>query len=164
MRLIDADALPLRMWTRTAQYFQDDIVASVETAFMENVAEAENAFLFDMIRAIREAPTINIEGLRRGKTMTREWGTIKSGRCVCKKCGESFNTWEIFQKKCPKCGYDGTMTNGDRIRNMADEELQEWLCGIMTAEACDMTCPGRDMCVPGHAGLEDWLKQEARNE
>ena len=52
------------------------------------------------------------------------------------------------------------MTNGDKIRGMTDEELQKWLCSIMTAECCDMSCPGRDMCTFGHNGLYDWLKQE----
>ena len=54
------------------------------------------------------------------------------------------------------------MTNGDKIRSMTDEELQKWLCSIMTAECCDMSCPGRDMCMLGHNGLYDWLKQEVQ--
>lgn len=54
------------------------------------------------------------------------------------------------------------MTNGDKIRSMTDEEMQKWLCSIMTAECCDMSCPGRDMCMLGHNGLYDWLKQEVQ--
>lgn len=46
---------------------------------------------------------------------------------------------------------------------MTDEELQKWLCSIMTAECCDMSCPGRDMCMLGHNGLYDWMKQEAHD-
>ena len=56
------------------------------------------------------------------------------------------------------------MTNGDKIRSMTDEELQKWLCSIMTAECCDRSCPGRDMCMPGHKGLYDWLKQEVQSD
>lgn len=55
------------------------------------------------------------------------------------------------------------MTNGDKIRSMTDEELQKWLCSIMTEECCDMSCPGRDMCTFGHNGLYDWMKQEAHD-
>lgn len=54
------------------------------------------------------------------------------------------------------------MTNGEKIRSMTDEELQKWLCGLMTAECCDRSCPGRDRCMPGFNGLKWWLEQEAQ--
>lgn len=41
------------------------------------------------------------------------------------------------------------MTNGDKIRSMTDKELQKWLCSIMTAECCDMSCPTKKAHKPG---------------
>ena len=55
-------------------------------------------------------------------------------------------------------------TNGDRIRAMGNKELSEWLCSIMTGECCDMTCPGREFCEPGHKGLLDWLQATYKEE
>ena len=49
-------------------------------------------------------------------------------------------------------------TNGDHVRAMDNKELSKWLCSIMTGECCDMTCPGREFCEPGHKGLLDWLQ------
>lgn len=72
MRLIDVDALPLEKWTREAQYFQDDILVAhigagfmkdkkddIGDSFMRTLAEDENRYLFKVIKAIREAPTVN---------------------------------------------------------------------------------------------------------
>lgn len=53
------------------------------------------------------------------------------------------------------------VTNADRIRAMSDEELADFLYGVMTAECCDRSCPGRETCEPGHKGLLEWLKQPA---
>ena len=52
-------------------------------------------------------------------------------------------------------------SNADRIRAMSDEELAKWLCSIATAECCETSCPGRELCSKGHNGLMDWLKQPA---
>lgn len=55
-------------------------------------------------------------------------------------------------------------TNGDRIRTMDNKELSEWLYSIMVSECCDMTCPGREFCEPGHKGLLDWLQATYKEE
>lgn len=55
-----------------------------------------------------------------------------------------------------------TMTNGDKIRSMTDEELAKWMCSVMTVECCDCTCPGRDVCTK-HNGLDKWMKREMKN-
>jgi len=51
------------------------------------------------------------------------------------------------------CDMDGCkgrkMSNGDRIRQMSDEELAEWLAGYTA--------------YPPHGWL-DWLKQEAKDD
>ena len=55
-------------------------------------------------------------------------------------------------------------TNGDHVRAMDNKELSKWLCSIMTGECCDMTCPGREFCEPGHKGLLDWLQAIYKEE
>ena len=56
------------------------------------------------------------------------------------------------------------MTNGDRIRDMNDDELAEFLCSHMAH--CDPRyCPGEHLCgcEEGKAsGLKLWLSQPAR--
>ena len=56
------------------------------------------------------------------------------------------------------------MTNGDRIRAMTDEELAEFLCGMMTADQCAQSCPARERCYYGHNGMVEWLQQPAEVE
>ena len=48
----------------------------------------------------------------------------------------------------------GTITNGDRIRAMTDEELQQFLCQISTCETCPFASFG--------CKVDEWLKQEAK--
>ena len=49
------------------------------------------------------------------------------------------------------------MTNADRIRQMSDEELAEWL-NDHNFNCPPVDCPGEDNCVDCWIG---WLKQEA---
>lgn len=51
------------------------------------------------------------------------------------------------------------MTNGNKIREMTDEELAQWICHHVQCARC----PGGDWCSPGHNGTLDWLKKEAEN-
>ena len=46
------------------------------------------------------------------------------------------------------------ITNGDRIRNMTDEELQQFLCQISTCETCAF-------CKEWGCKIDEWLEQEA---
>ena len=48
------------------------------------------------------------------------------------------------------------MTNGDRIRKMTDDELQQFLCQINTCETCPFAEYG--------CKVDEWLKQEDCNE
>lgn len=57
-------------------------------------------------------------------------------------------------------------TNADRIRDMSDDELAEWIC---EGRDCQLphTCPGYHLCtgVDGKAnGLKKWLKQPVEDE
>lgn len=79
--------------------------------------------------------------------------------------------------KCKKYGGDGVVSycvlgpcsderksNADRIRNMTDEELANWIINIDT----DHPCPpdGSCACMNNNCmnGWLDWLKQEAETE
>lgn len=54
------------------------------------------------------------------------------------------------------------MTNGDKIRQMDDDELARWLCESRHPNDCN-ECSGYDYCLMdgGKAnGLKEWLKME----
>lgn len=84
----------------------------------------------------------------------------------CKNCIRLINSWcqqtmsapDIYEVR--DCPYFRQKTNSDRLRQMNDTELAEFLCG-----ACDCTtgkCPGEDLCTwgDGHAnGILKWLQQ-----
>ena len=59
-RKIDLESLPLKDWKKEATMFQDDYTAGVETSWLLNVAKAENKMIWEMIRAIEEAPTLTL--------------------------------------------------------------------------------------------------------
>lgn len=58
-----------------------------------------------------------------------------------------------------------TMSNGDRIRAMTNQELAEFLCEVCGCYVDN--CPGATMCVPGDGkanGLKKWLEQPSEEE
>lgn len=57
-RKIDLESLPLKNWKKEATMFQDDYTAGAGTSWLLNVAKAENEMIWEMIRAIEEAPTL----------------------------------------------------------------------------------------------------------
>lgn len=55
------------------------------------------------------------------------------------------------------------MTNGDKIRQMTDEELADFFCGIFQCCVNDKECekcPIYDGCAQNVMCVERWLKQE----
>jgi hypothetical protein len=57
-------------------------------------------------------------------------------------------------------------TNGDRIRNMTDEELSAFLGGVAdncSYNACD-NCPMYGACVDVPLSRDKWLKQEVSED
>lgn len=58
------------------------------------------------------------------------------------------------------------MTNGDRIRQMTDEELAEFLNSIVLhcrQESCSATCSMWECCSSISDYQEEWLKQEVKD-
>lgn len=56
---------------------------------------------------------------------------------------------------------DNKPTNADRIRNMSDEELAEWINSKDTCEQCAYTPGGLCMRKPCTNGILKWLQSEA---
>ena len=52
------------------------------------------------------------------------------------------------------------MTNGDKIRQMTDEELADIFCRM--ERSCD-ECAARKFCHKNQNGYFTWLKQEAQD-
>lgn len=86
-------------------------------------------------------------------------------------CKTMHESGEIWDRDCEALGMaiaalrgQTAATNADHIRAMDDDELAKWLCGISTAECCDISCPGRDMCERGSNGLAKWLRLPYKTE
>lgn len=80
----------------------------------------------------------------------------------CRYAAES-----IDGEHCRNCARNATdnfrpMTNADRIRNMTDEDLANFLCNISSAgdDQCS-ACVATDKCRTGHNGMIDWLRSAA---
>lgn len=98
---IDRKAIPLKKFIKTAQMFSDDIICAIGTNFMENIAESENKELFEIIKAIQEAPTADVAEVKHGEWLIKE--TALGTCCICSVCG-SCPTMEY--RYCPYCGAD----------------------------------------------------------
>ena len=61
----------------------------------------------------------------------------------------------------PCCRCDSRQTNADRIRNMSDEELAEWINTKNMCEQCVYTPGGLCMKKPCINGILKWLQSEA---
>ena len=74
----------------------------------------------------------------------------------CKTAGENEVACKDFERK-PK------LTNGDRIRQMTDEELADWITdGHDLCDLCQFsTCRAEFEC---EKGVLEWLKQEVRED
>lgn len=55
------------------------------------------------------------------------------------------------------------MTNADRIRNMDDYELAEYICDLVSNDNC-YKCHAAAFCFRGHNGMIDWLRKECDDE
>lgn len=62
------------------------------------------------------------------------------------------------------------MKNGDRLRNMTDEQLASFFCDAVATIGeklgigyyC-MFCPMEALCSPGHTGFLEWLNKESED-
>lgn len=103
----------------------------------------------------------------------------------CKNCNNLYIMTdlknEVIGKWCPnindcpdikierECEYCDTMTNGDRIRNMSDGELSEWIHNIVKFQGEDMEPmvslhdldkEQDDVIFDSYRDLLNWLQKE----
>lgn len=81
---------------------------------------------------------------------------IPVGRHICLSCGSYYDMQTFERKQQP-------ITNGDRIRQMTDDELVELLsmdmCSICT-KALDDNCGLTTVCL---SGISEWVKKEVNS-
>ena len=56
------------------------------------------------------------------------------------------------------------MTNFERIKAMDVEEIAKYLCHMMTAECCYISCPARYECAANDNGMVRFLESEVQDE
>ena len=59
-RYIEIDDKKIKRLLSEAQLFQDDIVCAVGTDFMQNIAEAENRMLFDILNGLKSETAADV--------------------------------------------------------------------------------------------------------
>lgn len=80
----------------------------------------------------------------------------------CKTCYHKYHRkWEAgicdYYDKCEDNAMYKRYTNGDRIRQADDSELQRFLCEISDCGNCFVD----SLCYLGHNGYKYWLRKEA---
>ena len=76
-----------------------------------------------------------------------------------KNCWCGVNGEHIHFRKCDDSLGD-LLTNADRIRNMSDEELAEYICSI--SKCAPEYCPAYNVCMrTEHGTIKKWLQSES---
>ena len=82
-------------------------------------------------------------------------------RAVCGSLNEAVYMEGSDCEKFNEAADKQPMTNADRLRAMSDEELSEFLCGILSEDRDGCSeCVAEGYCYPGHTGMIDYLKEE----
>ena len=85
-----------------------------------------------------------------------------------------FSEYSVWSERCPNCGGTGIvkvpMTNADRIRDMSDEELAEFLKRVHV-DPCSACCDNLYWCRRNNAPepvcknhFLEWLQQPAEEK
>lgn len=80
-------------------------------------------------------------------------GSINS-TCNCQRNSNS-------RENEPCCGCDNRKTHADRIRNMSDEELLDFICSIETYEEGSVKTIENGVAMCSVTEIEKWLQSEA---
>lgn len=79
-------------------------------------------------------------------------------------CRECYRRWYCYldPRECNKQPDSVSVTNADRIRNMTDEELALWICGVYDIEEENGKFIN-GIIIPGYTphDIEEWLQQPA---
>ena len=113
-RKIDLESLPLKNWKKEATMFQDDYTAGAGTSWLLNVAKAENKMIWEMIRAIEEAPTL---------TPQNEWVSVEERLPELPKekyCWVCVLGCRKSSKRCMPMFYERTVVRGKTVERWKD--------------------------------------------
>lgn len=79
---------------------------------------------------------------------------------MCTKFGEC--PWQTNPNSYCSAYEQRAMTNADRIRSMSDEELAEWIIGMLAQEIIYAAAkvPTPDQTIEARKWWLDWLRQE----
>lgn len=71
----------------------------------------------------------------------------------------------LMQETARRCVDGKPVTNADRIRNMTDEELALWICGVYDIEEENGKFIN-GIIIPGYAShdIEEWLQQPPKED
>ena len=155
MRLIDADTLIKDLsYLYTKNHIPVDMRAK-ET--LSTIMEQPTAY--DIGKVVTELNELDVTAIKRYKNGT--FGNYEGTDYYIEKS----RTIEIVKRggNEPCCRCDSKRTNADRIRNMSDEELAEFLAYNAYCEECyvekdDSCCYPDGTCKQKHL---DWLQSEA---
>lgn len=74
-------------------------------------------------------------------------------------CNCQYNSNSRDNEPCCRC--DSRQTNADRIRNMSDEELLDFICSIETYEEGSVKTIENGISMHTVSEVRDWLQSEA---
>lgn len=77
-------------------------------------------------------------------------------------CNCQYNSNSRDNEPCCRC--DSRKTNADRIRNMSDEELLDFICSIETYEEGSVKTIENGVSMHTVTEVMDWLQSEAEQE
>lgn len=121
---------------------------------VKELAEINATYTFD--RATRQYGEFTDEYVRHFYNKLAELRGGIDDVCAC-NCQRNSNSRD--NEPCCRC--DSKRTNADRIRNMSDEELAEWINTKNMCEQCVYTPGGLCMKKPCINGILEWLQSEA---
>ena len=71
--LIDRNKIPFKELWKEARFFADAIVCTVDTDFMQKIAEAEHRFIRDLLNRLQQMEVIDVEPVVRCKDCTHRY-------------------------------------------------------------------------------------------
>lgn len=88
------------------------------------------------------------------QTVSKQKTQDSNNNCSCRHNSNS-------RDNEPCCRCDSRMTNADRIRNMSDEELLDFICSIETYEEGSVKTIENGVSMHTVTEVREWLQSEA---
>lgn len=148
-------------------YKQTREAAKLAIEALRSKKEAENTGRSEWISVENRLPQ-NMENVlaanKRGKIydIDKAWWNGASW-CRCAKGTYRNVTHWMPLPPPPQMEVIAMKTNADRIREMTDRELADFLCGFQNREDC-AACIAGHLCEYGERGIDKWLRQPIEEE